>query len=274
MLSGFKDNADDQSGWLAGLALWTCGAVAGLLVAIVSNAHALSPLEVLIVALCVSAISICLRLPVLLCDRPVPTSLSHALWLLGAFAQLNWSGFLALRASNGLVAAEALFICCVSEIGLARVLIQHGKLTWLGALKQVWLREFKGQVETSQAVANEIQSAASLSLETPGKFQRVTRDAIDEQGERFLSGTVRFEMTANQRSETIVISFYPPLESPAEMEFELDSEELTARTESTTQSGARIVVRRQNALSAGIYALEWFAKASLKMELEKSPVLP
>ncbi len=282
MLSGFKDNADDQSGWLVGLALWTCGAAAGLLVATVSNAPALSQFEVLLIAFYVSAISICLQLPILLCDRPFPTSLGHALWLLGAFAQLNWSGFLAMRASNGLVAAEAICICLVSEVWLARVLTKHGKLTWLEALKQAWLREFTAPLDVSAQYSRtgqveaepEIHCSETTSMEEPTGLQRVTRDAIDAQGERYLTGAVRFEMAANQRSETIVINFYPPLERLAQIELETDSEDLTARTENSTQTGARIVVRRQKAVTAGSYSLEWCARSSSSMESEKLFVLP
>jgi hypothetical protein len=282
MRIGFNENAVDHSGWLAGLALWAFGAAASVFVAVFTSAQAMGLIEILFVASLLSAMSLALRLPVLLCSRVQPNSLVHAMWLLGAFAQLNWAGFLAVRSANGMVAFLAISVCLATEAWATYLFLSKGRLNWLQELSRACLNEWKAPnaaVPPSALVkpsdAGEVDLRQDDGVEdSVDELIRITRDAIDENGSRYLSGTVHFQMPKSQRTETIVLSFCPPLDAIAEVDLETDCEEITAKVEHVTESGARLTVRRQKVAAAGAYALEWFARAGSESRTGGSTLLP
>ncbi len=278
MLSGFECD-DDQTGWLAGAALWATGASAGCLLAIASSSTSLAHWQVLTLAILVSLVSLGLRLPVLLTKCEVATWLLHAIWMFAFFAQVNWAGFLAIRASSGMIAAEALLICLGIEAWL--LIATQAKLPW-------FFRLFDG-FDLSEIAADQSPAKRGLSLhrdekadllkvardtisskgveqhaaseEEGGDIRREFVDGIDENGERYLSGLVKVCFAPNQRTEVIVLSFCPALSTAASVELECDSEEVTAKVEHATETGARIMVRRSQIAESATVNVEWFANA-------------
>ena len=269
MLTGFECD-EDHTSWLAGAALWASGAVAGCLLAIASLDASSTILhwQVLVLACSVSLVSLGLRLPVLFAKCEIPEWLSHAIWMIALFAQINWSGFLAMRAPNATVAAEAIIICWGMEAWL--FVACRSKLTWLGRLfgqQPSPTTSLKSAVLDRNSTALREAEQADAPDEECGDVRREFVDGIDENGKRYLSGSVQVRFEPNQRLETIVLSFCPALDAHPAVELECESEEVTAKVEHATEIGARILVRRQSSLEqlsneSLSTSIEWFAQAS------------
>lgn len=272
MLLGFECDKI-PTGWLAGSLLWATGAGAGCLLAVATSAPALSHWQTLALAVGVSLLSLGLRLPVLWARCSVPAALIHAVWLLTLLAQVNWAGFLAVRSASGTVAAEALLICLVPEVWLTIMFVANAKLPWLTQLFRGVSAEAGPTPVTTIAVGD--PEDASLYPETgpieyplevdgdaEGDIRREFVDGIDENGERYLSGCVRLHFDCDQRSDIFVLSFCPALDGVAEVELECDSEDVQAKVEHATETGARVAVRRQTSGEAITATIDWYAKAS------------
>ncbi len=279
MLSGFECD-DDQTGWLAGAALWATGAATGCMLAIADTGLSLTHWQVLGLAVLVSIVSLGVRLPVLLSKCKVPTGLLHAIWIFAFFAQVNWAGFLAIRAPSGMIAAEALLICLGIEAWL--LFATRARLPWFFSL-------FDGFDSPASSVAASLSTPANSATQSQmnhtskhardsatcdtaeqkcaheeevGDIRREFVDGIDENGERYLSGLVKVYFEPNQRTEAVVLSFCPALTAPASLELECDTEDATARVEHATETGARFLVRRDNVTESACVSVEWFAQAS------------
>ena len=300
MLSGFECD-DDQTGWLAGAALWATGAAAGFLLAIADPTVSLVHWQVLVLALAVSIVSVGVRLPVLFAKCDVPAWLLHAIWMFAFFAQVNWAGFLATRAPSGMIAAEALLICFGIEAWL--MYAGRSKLPWFFSLfdgfdpqsdsksnSQSGARAVGSVITANNASSNKTtlqisreESPHSLRLaretfsahatekhaeqyaepeDDGADIRREFVDGIDENGMRYLSGLVKLDLEPNQRTEVILLSFCPALSAPANIELECDDEQVTAKVEHATETGARILVRRSQISDAATVSVEWFAQAS------------
>ncbi len=283
MLSGFECD-EDQTGWLAGIAVWTVGAAAGCLVAVSTVEPALMHWQVLAAAVAVSLVSLGLRLPVMLTQCTDRVWLVHAVWMLAVFAQVNWAGFLAIRSSSGTIAAEAIAVCLGLEIWLLVLFVSRGQLPWL---KQF----FNGSTIATQPVAsapltsNPLATSDNLIDQLPqnqsedieeerGDIRRELVDGIDENGQRYLSGSVRVNFDAEQRTESFVLSFCPALNGIAEVELECDTEEVTAKVEHVTETGARVLVRRQSIGETSVVSVDWFAVATRDAPVQHSLSLP
>jgi hypothetical protein len=265
MLSGFECD-EDQTGWLAGLAVWATGAAAGCLLAVATVEPALLHWQVLALAVIVSLVSLGLRLPVMLAHCPDREWLVHALWMLAAFAQINWAGFLAARSASGTIAAEAILICLGLEVWLLMRFVARGRLPWL---QQLFLGNANREGEAPAELGNREDDDEEL-----GEIRREVVDGIDENGQRYLSGSVRVQFDAQQRSEGFVLSFCPAFESVASVELECESEDVTAKVEHATETGARIVVRRQSIEDAKIVTVDWFATARTNSTARQTLNLP
>ena len=282
MLSGFECD-HDQTGWLAGVAVWATGAAAGCLIAVATLEPTLSHWQVLALAVAVSLVSLGLRLPVMLSLCPNRTWLVHAVWMLGFFAQINWAGFLAARSANGAIAAEAILICLGPELWLLILFIARGQLPWLQQI-------FAGNSEETVAGGEESKFAKSVIVnetlaanhategdeahEQLGDIRREFVDGIDELGARYLTGSVRVQFDAQQRGEGFVLSFCPALDGVADVELECDSEDATAKIEHATEIGARITVRRATIGQAATVKVDWYATAAARSRREHSMNLP
>ncbi len=268
MLTGFECD-EDHTSWLAGAALWACGAVAGCMLALVVAGDATSTIshwQVLVLACVVSLVSLGIRLPVLFASCTIPPWLTHAVWMIAFFAQVNWAGFLAMRAPNATVAAEAIIICWGMELWL--LVVCRNKISWPGKLLGRTVMESQTALPSAEfPSAHRKLEQHDASEEEQGDVRRELVDGIDEDGQRYLSGSVRIVFEPNQRIETVVLGFCPALDGPAHLELECDSEEVTAKVEHATETGARIVVRRQSAAEQISREqlctnLEWFAQAA------------
>lgn len=272
MLSGFECD-DDQTGWLAGLAVWTVGAAAGCLLAVATNEPSLPHWQVLALAVAVSLVSLGLRLPVMLSHCPGRIWLVHSVWMLAFFSQINWAGFLAARSSSITIAAEAILICLGLEAWLLAMFVSRGRLPWIQQLfsgssdvavnraeKECYAVD-QPEIKLEQQIGK-YDKSPTTDDEVSGEVRREYVDAIDENGQRYLSGTVLVQFAPQQRTETFVLSFCPALEAIAEVELECDSEEVTAKVEHATETGARILVRRTSVTEALSCAVDWYAIAS------------
>jgi len=290
MLSGFECD-EDQTGWLAGAALWATGAAAGCMLAIANTSSSLAHWQVIGLAILVSIVSLGVRLPVLLAKCEVATWLLHAIWMFAFFAQVNWAGFLAIRAPSGMIAAEALLICLGIEGWL--LVVTRAKLPWFfslfdgfdsqgASLDKSAKSATKTVLQLSQGlnqgpsegdhphslklaretIFHESAERHAASDEECGDIRREFVDGIDENGERYLSGLVKVYFEPNQRTEVIVLSFCPALSAAASVELECGSEDVTAKVEHTTETGARILVRRSQITDSATVSVEWFAQAS------------
>jgi len=290
MLSGYECD-ENQTGWLTGLAVWATGAAAGCLLGVATIEPALLHWQVLALAVAVSLVSLGLRLPVMLSQCSDRNCLVHAVWMLAFFAQINWAGFLAVRSSNGTIAAEAILICLGLEAWLLVMFIARGQLPWL---QQV----FSGNADVQLAVAKEstdnregeapaeqvtCSAGAAISQvgtlheyqdEVLGEITREFVDGIDENGQRYLSGSVRAQFTPQQRTETFVLSFCPALDGIADVDLECDSEDVSAKVEHATETGARIIVRRSSVGDATTVTVDWFATTSSTSTSPHSMNLP
>lgn len=271
MLSGFEcDN--DRTGWLAGLVLWSVGATAGCLFAAATLEPALAHWQVLALAAVVSLVSLGLRLPVIESNCTDRVWLVHAAWMFALFAQINWAGFLATRSASGTIAAEAILVCLGLEIWLLVRSLARGELPWLQQF-------FSGNVQLGNfhignvaSVPHPSPSEAPLCTlvavpteiedEGEGDIRREYVDGYDENGQRYLSGTVRLHLEEQQRTETFTLSFCPALDGVADVELECDSEDVTAKVEHATETGARISIRRTGISHTAIVSVDWFATAS------------
>lgn len=271
MLSGFECD-EDQSGWLAGIAVWSVGAGAGCLLAVASIEPSLPHWQVLALAVVVTLVSLGLRLPVMLAQCSDRTWLVHAVWMLAVFAQINWAGFIAARSASGTIAAEAILICLGPEVWLLVIFMARGQLPWLQQIISRGApfdatkpnRETEAPAEPRPALnqLSLVDAANEVRGEDPGEeFTDIRRefvDGVDENGQRYLSGSVRLQFAPQQRTETFVLSFCPALDGKADVELECDSEEVTAQVEHATETGARILVRRSNIGDASLVTVEWF----------------
>ncbi len=286
MLADFECD-EDRTGWLSGNVLWATGAAAGCLLAVSTNPPPLEHLQVLCAAMIVSAISVGLRLPVLTTQCPVPAWLAHAAWLFGIFAQVNWTGFIAARAPTVTIACEGVFICLGLEAWLTWVLLRNQRLNWLGSLLRGSTEAPLSSLTSSQVNASAVHregalrpssstAAGLVAAENETELDDIRReyvDGFDEQGVRYLSGTVRITLDAGQRHDVILLSFCPALDAPALLETECDSEEAIIKVEHTTETGARISVRRTKADHALHLAIDWFAQAQ-EADASQSNMLP
>ncbi len=289
MLSGFECD-EDHTGWLAGVAVWATGASAGCLLVVSTVEPALLHWQVLALAVVVSLVSLGLRLPVMLARCPGRVWLVHALWMLAFFAQINWAGFLATRSATGTVAAEAILICLGLETWLLIVFVARGELPWLQHL-------FSGNADEpvdavlrtnreGEANVDPMSRPTEASLSPPGnqpledeneelgEIRREFVDGIGDNGQRYLSGSVRVQFDVQQRSEEFALSFCPALDGVAEVELECDSEDVKAKVEHATETGARISLRRQSIGEATTVTVEWFATASAHSSAVHSMNLP
>jgi hypothetical protein len=266
LLSGFECD-EDQTGWLAGLVVWSIGAAAGCFFALATIETALPHSQVLALAVLVSLVTLGLRSPVMLsrcCDQ---IWLTHAVWMFALFAQINWAGFLAARASSSTIAAEAILICLGLEAWLLVRCVARGDLPWLQQF-------FLGTVQ--HAIGTPIQTSLhsegperSLALaptvnedEGVDDVRREVVDGFDENGQRYLSGTARLHFQQQQRTETLLLGFCPALNGVAQVDLECDSEDVTAKVENATEVGARISVRRTHIAEAAVVTVDWYATAS------------
>lgn len=285
MLSGFECD-EDQTGWLAGAAVWAVGAAAGCLVAVATIEPALAHWQILALAVTVSLVSLGLRLPVMLTHCPERIWLMHAVWMFGFFAQINWAGFLAARSASGTIAAEAILICLGSELWLLAWSVSQGHLPWLkhffdGEVHPAAVHA-SGDCECSHEQPPSLSlSASSLAVaddedegELSANIHRELVDGLDENGQRYLSGTIRVQFDAQQRTETVVISFCPALDGVAQVELECDSEDITAKVENATETGARILIRRSEIGDKAEAMIDWFATASTMATEQHSTNLP
>ena len=280
MLLGFECD-QDQTGWLAGLAVWTTGATAGCLLAVAEVEPALLHWQVLALAVAVSLVSLGLSLPALLSHCSKRIWLVHAVWMLAFFAQINWAGFLAARSANATIAAEAMLICLGPEVWLLSVFIARGQLPWLQQLFISKSIEISADTEESKAVNGLLEASPSLGNTRPSdkveKQDDICRefvDGVDENGIRYLSGSVRLPFEASQRTAGFVLSFCPALEGAAIVELECDSEDVTAKVEHATEIGARITVRRATAGQSAMAMVDWYATATSNSPEQQPVSLP
>lgn len=308
MLLGFECD-QDQTGWLAGLAVWTTGAATGCLLAVAGVEPALLHWQVLALAVAVSLVSLGLSLPALLSHCSTRIWLVHAVWMLAFFAQINWAGFLAARSANATIAAEAMLICLGPEAWLLIVFIARGQLPWLQQLFISNAIGISADAEESKAVNGLLAQSdwethhgqqpleiyregrtptapspssadASPSLgntrpsdkvEKQDDIRREFVDGVDENGMRYLSGSVRLPFEASQRTAGFVLSFCPAFEGTAIVELECDSEDVTAKVEHATEIGARITVRRATVGQSAMATVDWYATATSNSP-EQQPV--
>jgi hypothetical protein len=269
MLSGFECG-EDQTGWLAGLAVWATGAAAGCLLAVATVEPALLHWQVLALAVAVSLISLGLRLPVMLAQCPERAWMVHAVWMLAFFAQINWAGFFAARSASGTIAAEAILICLGLEAWLLIVFVARGDLPWLQQLISGNATEAVGVIDESklksvlvhEQMPTHQATEADERQEQLGDIRREFVDGIDENGQRYLSGSVRVAFDSQQRTDGFVLSFCPALDGVADVELECDSEDVMAKVENATETGARITVRRLGIGEVKTVTVDWFATAS------------
>ena len=311
MLLGFECD-QDPTGWLAGLAVWTTGAAAGCLLAVAEVEPTLLHWQVLALAVAVSLVSLGLSLPALLSHCSKRIWLVHAVWMLAFFAQINWAGFLAARSANGTIAAEAMLICLGPEAWLLIVFVARGQLPWLPQLftgnsivisadaveskavnsllvQSDWEThqgeqqlEFYREGETpAEPSPSSVEASPSLGntrpgdpFEKPDDIRREFVDGIDENGMRYLSGSVRVPFEAPQRTAGFVLSFCPALEGTAIVELECDSEDVTANVAHATEIGARITVRRATVGQSAMATVDWYATATSNSREQQSVNLP
>lgn len=284
MLNGFECD-EDHTSWLAGAALWASGAVAGFALAFATGGASTVPhWQLLLLACAVSLVSLAIRLPVLLANCAIQPWLLHAVWILPFFAQVNWAGFLAMRAPNATIAAEAIIICWGMEAWL--LVTCRNKLTWIGTLlgRSTAVQASALTAEKPSVVRSEVEqhSLVTDKADTADESTDVRRelvDGIDDDGNRYLSGSVRICFEPNQRTDTIVLGFCPVLDSPVHLELECESEEVVAKVEHVTETGARISVRRQSSpeqlREEQLYTtIEWFAQTSDLSATSRSVNLP
>ncbi len=287
MLSGFECD-EDQTGWVAGVAVWSTGAAAGCLLAVATVGNPLVHGQVLALAILISLVSLGLRLPVMLSTCPSREWLVHAVWMLGFFAQVNWAGFLAARSATNTIGLEAIAICLGLEVWLVVHFAMLGKLPWLKNLiigEMVMSDETSEEPLTSAVIGLKENSSDSkplkLTIETedemeaPGEILREFVDGLDENGQRYLSGSVRVAFEKQQRTEYFVLSFCPAFSKVPSVELECDSEWASAAVENVTESGARIAIRRRlgndpTDEAQSIVTVDWFANLAEDCE----PVAP
>ena len=264
MLSGFECD-DDHTGWLAGLVAWSVGAAVACFFAVETIEPVLPHWQVLALAVAVSLVSLGLRLPVLLLSCSDRAWLVHAVWMFALFAQINWAGFLAARSSSGTIAAEAMLICLGLEAWMLVRAIGRGELPWLQqfisgtAMVETAEIQLENTAHLKPAIGelpNEVED------EEDGDIRREYVDGIDENGQRYVSGSVRVHLHEQQRTETFALSFCPALDGVAEVELECESEDATAKVENATETGARITVRRTQVGEDAFITVAWFATAS------------
>lgn len=271
MLSGFECD-DDRTGWLAGLVLWSVGAAAGCLFAAATLEPALAHWQVLALAAVVSLVSLGLRLPIIESNCSDRVWLVHAAWMFALFAQINWAGFLAARSASSTIAAETILICLGLEVWLLVRSLTRGELPWLQQFLSGNVQLEKVQLGSVASASKPSPSGAPLStrvavpteIEDEGEddIRREYVDGYDENGQRYLSGTVRVHLEEQQRTETFTLSFCPALDGIADVELECDSEDVTAKVEHATETGARISIRRTDVSHAAVVCVDWFATAS------------
>jgi hypothetical protein len=271
MLSGFECD-DDRTGWLAGLVLWSVGAAAGCLFAAATLEPALAHWQVLALAAIVSLVSLGLRLPVIESNCTDRVWLVHAAWMFALFAQINWAGFLAARSASGTIAAEAILVCLGLEVWLLVRSLAQGELPWIQQFFSGNVQLVSVQLGNVASVSHTLPLGAPLSTlaaipteiedEGEGDIRREYVDGYDENGQRYLSGTVRLQLEEQQRTETFTLSFCPALDRIADVQLECDSEDVTAKVEHATETGARISIRRTNISHAAVVSVDWFATAS------------
>lgn len=264
MLLGFECD-DDHTGWLAGLVAWSVGAAVACFFAVATIEPVLPHSQVLALAVAVSLVSLGLRLPVLLTSCADRVWLVHAVWMFALFAQINWAGFLAARSSSGTIAAEAMLICLGFEAWLLVRAVARGELPWL---QQFFSGNAMGETAEIQRenVAPIKHAMGELTDEADededADISREYVDGIDENGQRYVSGSVRVRLHEQQRTETFALSFCPALDGIAQVELECESEDATAKVENATETGARITVRRTQIGEAASITVAWFATAS------------
>ncbi len=281
----YVNELQENAVWLCLAAFWSIGGLVAWLTALGSQAvwigstSGLSLLAVLATGICVA-----LRLPIL--SSPPSTTLrsDHGVWLLSTFASVNWLGFFLLQSPQW---PDALCVAMIWLVGETWFYVTAWRLDGLP-----WLRECLSYIAARLAglgIDSDVRPStapnAESSLartESDGSDARDTShvadpqpadeqvrrrmvDGVDEQGRRYLSGEIRVAMGADQRSETIVVSFSPPFAGAPEVDFDCETEGVDVQLVNLTPTGMRLGIRRSSAAEPTVFSLPWYAA---EVELE------
>lgn len=274
----FVNELQENALWLSLSSLWAIGGtMAWLSSPTTSIGRSGSGSELTILALFAATTTLALRLPILTSPTNTRLRSDHAVWLLTSFAAINWLGFFALQTHSWPDAIPIVLLFGLAETWFHIHAWRCAALPWLRECCESFFRGMG-------ALGREPSAEHHFEMPDPtehSSVQRSTVQGLDEQGRRYLSGTVNVSLAAEQSTQTLSIAFSPPFAGEPEVDFECerdfecegqgddgDGDDVSAYLIHSTPAGMRLGVRRKSCSRAVDFSLQWYAA-----EVELSEVL-
>lgn len=267
----FVNELQENALWLSLSSLWAIGGTMAWLSSLGSTGSSGSGSELTMLAFFAAATTLALRLPIL--SSPPNTSLhgDHIAWLLTSFAAVNWLGFLALQAHSWPEAIPVILLFGLAETWFHTQVWRRAALPWL---RESCENLFHGLSSLGR------EPTAEHPFEVPdtsehSSVERSTVQGLDEQGRRYISGTIRVSLAAEQSTRTLSIAFSPPFAGEPDVDFECEGlggegsgDDVSVYLIHSSPAGMRLGLRRTSSSRAVDFPLQWYAA---EVELSEVP---
>lgn len=241
-----------QSLWLALASIWLATPILFGLVTVVRSGFAqhLSDSGVVVTALSVALVSSALRLPTLTgTAQRHGWHFSGVVWWLCCLSTINWLGFIGVRANHLFEFGLTLIVLILMEGYLHFRAVQTARHPWrelhpifstrsLNCVPETEPLSRQPALDTPRDIGDREQLDEDVSL------IRQSVEGIDLDGQRYLSGWVKFQLAHQQKNESIAIAFCPAIVGEIDVELECQPETVVAKSTHTTAAGMRIEMRR------------------------------
>ncbi|MCC7335086.1 MAG: hypothetical protein IT422_08315 [Pirellulaceae bacterium] len=268
----FVNELQEHALWLSLSSLWAIGGTVAWLFSLGgSTGWNGSGSELTMLAIFAAATTLALRLPIL--TSPPSTSLrnDHIVWLLTSFAAINWLGFFVLQTHSWSDAIPVVLLFGLAETWFHTQVGRCAALPWLRESCEILFRSL-GALGREPTVERRFEMA---DTDPHGSVERTTVQGLDEQGRRYLSGTIRASLAAEQSTRTLSIAFSPPFAGEPDVDFEFEGPECEESGDDvsvylihTTPAGMRLGLRRTLSTEAVDFPLQWYA---VEVELGEVP---
>lgn len=238
-------------------------------------------------ALCVAATTLALRLPIFAPATGTRLRCDHAVWLLTTLCTVHWLGFFTQQTSLASDMFPVLLIFGIAEIWFIIRVRESAALPWLRASclsvyqrlmalgTEPHLDSFRadGLAIHRRPLADLQPLADERQLLEGETCERQTVMGSDEQGRRYMSGQIKVAMAAEQMTEALSIAFSPPFAGDPDIDFECEgtTEEVHIQLIHCTPAGMRLSLKRASSPARITFALQWYAT---EVELSEVPGIP
>ncbi len=252
--------------WISMATLWAIGACGAWISAVLAPWHSeISGSLLTILAMLTACASLALRLPILSSPPETSQFCDHLIWLLTGCATANWLGFFVVQSPALVDAFPAIAALAFGEVWFHTIAFRKGLLPWLsdGFARLIEQLSSLGS-DTCEPADGLKQENLHLEIQQLGfdGSENITRHeicGIDENGGRYMSGTIRVSLADGQKHETIVVGFCPAFVGQPNVDFECNAEDISWELINCSPAGMRIGVRRSQAETSTDFELQWYA---------------